>query len=503
MARLDIGAEIVSDAIRNGTHAYRQLGIDLDFTDRSKLDHTYAHIFGDYRVDQYRWVLQYEDRHGLPPTREMFETEYAPGNVMTDIPWDSEHTTEELTDYALRTLRWAVLHEASPIDYLYSYNETTKSRDVPTNGDDALDAAEAHLVAYLEKLQKLRYGASGLTVESMAGVVPEQTRWLWENRLPLGSLSVTAGKPGIGKSQFAAWLSAQVTRGTLPGDLSAPKNVLYVYIEDSLSKTLVPRLMAADADMDRMFRFALKQDPDKTHLPSLASDLEQIELIIRQKEIALVIFDPIVSVVQVDRNKSDEIRPMLQKLAEVAERTNCVIHGLMHFRKQAAEDALTMIGGSGDWGAIIRAALGFVRDNESPDLRTVVSQIKNNLGPMGLESKTFTIQTAQVQGSHEFVITSKLVWGEDSAWSAEEIMSGRNTEKAQSSLDACAEWLREMLSDGPLEKQVIVFQGQTEGYSVRTIERAKRTLPIRNHRQGGSNGTTTWELINDDESEAA
>jgi hypothetical protein len=63
----------------------------------------------------------------------------------------------------------------------------------------------------------------------------------------------TAGREGTGKSSFAIWLTAQVTRGTLPGSLTR-RGVIYIAVEDSWKFTIVPRLMAAGADLHRVYR---------------------------------------------------------------------------------------------------------------------------------------------------------------------------------------------------------------------------------------------------------
>ena len=53
----------------------------------------------------------------------------------------------------------------------------------------------------------------------------------------------TAGREGTGKSSSAIWLTAQVTRGTLPGRLTR-RGVLYVAVEDSWKHAIVRRLIA-------------------------------------------------------------------------------------------------------------------------------------------------------------------------------------------------------------------------------------------------------------------
>ncbi|MGI8311825.1 AAA family ATPase [Saccharopolyspora hattusasensis] len=77
--------------------------------------------------------------------------------------------------------------------------------------------------------------------------------WLWADQVPLGETTLFVGHAGVGKSQGAAWLSAQVTRGMLPGELEGQScPVMYVATEDSWEYTLAPRLLAAGADMDRV-----------------------------------------------------------------------------------------------------------------------------------------------------------------------------------------------------------------------------------------------------------
>jgi hypothetical protein len=42
-------------------------------------------------------------------------------------------------------------------------------------------------------------------------------RWTWQDRVPLGEVTMTPGRGGVGKSTFHAWLIAGLTRGTVPG----------------------------------------------------------------------------------------------------------------------------------------------------------------------------------------------------------------------------------------------------------------------------------------------
>src|SRR5690606_7234492 len=97
-------------------------------------------------------------------------------------------------------------------------------------------------------------------------------------RIAAGSLSIAAGREGTGKSSFGVWLAAHRTRGTLPGSFhGTPRRLFYVALEASWKPTLVPRLMAAGADLSMVGRFEVVSNNDTTMTLSLPSDNEMLE----------------------------------------------------------------------------------------------------------------------------------------------------------------------------------------------------------------------------------
>jgi MoxR-like ATPase len=84
---------------------------------------------------------------------------------------------------------------------------------------------------------------------------PRPVHWLWDLRMALGTICLLAGREGIGKSTIAYALAALITRGKLEGvHFGEPRAVIVAATEDSWQHTIVPRLMAADADLDLVFR---------------------------------------------------------------------------------------------------------------------------------------------------------------------------------------------------------------------------------------------------------
>lgn len=88
-----------------------------------------------------------------------------------------------------------------------------------------------------------------------ASIKPVAIRWLWPGWVARGKLTVLAGAGGSGKTTLAIGLIGTLTSGGRwpDGDICRePGNALIWSSEDDPADTLVPRLMAAGADLSRV-----------------------------------------------------------------------------------------------------------------------------------------------------------------------------------------------------------------------------------------------------------
>ncbi|MFJ8935374.1 AAA family ATPase [Streptomyces sp. NPDC102365] len=341
-----------------------------------------------------------------------------------------------------------------------------------------------------------------------------RVRWLWDTspegvpphshgRIPMHSLTIAAGGPGLGKSQFAIWMAAQITRGTLPGELfGSPRSVIYASTEDSWAYTIAPRLVAAGADMDRVFHIAVHDDETLHARLTLPSDISLLGEACETYSVALLVADPLLSMIddKVDDYRAREVRAALEPLVSMADRYCFTILGLAHFTKSGAADPLSRIAGSGAFGQLVRAAVVFSRieDGEDGEDRRVLSQVKNNLGREGLPSFEYRIQSASVDTPEGPTDTSRFVLGPESLTSVTEQMSnsGRTPEENDATNEA-ASWLRGHLTDhgGTDEMKTIKAVGVKEGYSSSALDRAKRKLKIKTKQTGfGKDNRSFWYL---------
>jgi len=228
--------------------------------------------------------------------------------------------------------------------------------------------------------------ARQLDVIAGNGVQPRAVSWLWDLRVPIGGLSVVAGVPGLGKSQLIVRLAADASRGALDGGMAGiPRNVLIASLEDTLDTVLVPRLIAADADLSRIFFVRCKAEHGGAL--DLGQHLREIETIALQKKVAAVAIDPLVAALgngKIDAHKDQQVRAVLAPTAAMAERLQVAVIGVMHFNKSAV-DALLGVGGSVGFVGAARSVLVFTRkpDDEAgarSDER-VLAHSKSNWGP--------------------------------------------------------------------------------------------------------------------------
>lgn len=138
----------------------------------------------------------------------------------------------------------------------------------------------------------------------------EAVDWLLDCWVPRGSVTLLGGREGIGKSTIAVDWVAQATQGKLT---DAPMTVAYVVTEDSPEHTVVPRLKAAGADLDRvMFLAASVPDPDDPEevyesVLDLPGDFPILRQFIVEHSVGLVVLDAAKSVMSSKLKGNDDL----------------------------------------------------------------------------------------------------------------------------------------------------------------------------------------------------
>ena len=294
----------------------------------------------------------------------------------------------------------------------------------------------------------------------MSEVDTQTVEWLWEPYIPFGKVTIVQGNPGEGKTTFALRLAAACTNRKPFPHMAAhePFNVIYQTAEDGLGDTIKPRLMEAEADLDRV----LVIDESKQGL-SLSD--ERIERAIRQTGARLIILDPIQAYVgeKTDMNKANEICPMFRRLAEIAERTGCAVILIGHLNKAAGGQSAYRGLGSIDFRAAARSVLLIGRVKRDPNVRVIVHD-KSSLAPEGKPIAFCLDPETGFSWIGEYDIT------------ADELLSGAGGNTATKTEQA-ERLILDLLADGKeLASEDIVKAAAEAGISERTVQNAKRNM---------------------------
>lgn len=332
----------------------------------------------------------------------------------------------------------------------------------------------------------------GLLV-SLADVQETRLDWVWPGRIPAGKLTILEGDPGLGKSMLWTRIVADITTGEpLPGDDRArePLNALVICAEDDLGDTIVPRLRAAGADVNRVAALGLQRD-DKGHLIplSIPEDLPRLRKAIRKARAAVVVFDPISAYLSETINSGNDssVRRALTPLGEIAQTTGAAVLMVRHLNKQG--DLKALYRGGGSIAFIGAARSGLVVDRHPEDPRTLVlAQTKANLA-RDIPALTYSVDSWYLDDAIPVV-----TWGEELEMDADALLRKTDGRRDTSGRDAVVAFLRELLSDGPVPATAVRAAAKDAGIAWRSVERYKDEATARTRAKRDDTGKTReWE----------
>ncbi|HVL83595.1 MAG TPA: AAA family ATPase [Pseudonocardia sp.] len=326
--------------------------------------------------------------------------------------------------------------------------------------------------------------ARRLRVTRASAIRARRLTWLWDRRIVLGGLTLLAGREGLGKSTIAVDLTAQVTRGVLDGEFKGePRSVVYVNSEDARDYTIVPRLAAAGADMDRViFVDAVTPAPEGELVESplvLPYDVERLADVVREHAAALVVLDAATSVIdsRLDGDRDRQMRQGLEGIARgIGEATGCGVLGIVHFGKRESADTGKLILGSIAWSQVARSVLAVALDEDSGHL--IVSTTKTNLGA-GAASLSVRIVSADVSTDEGATSVGRVEWLGETDRDARDLLGAGEVDE-RSELDEAKRWLTDYLDghEGSAPAGEVLRDAKKDGIAERTLQRARKRTGV-------------------------
>ena len=317
---------------------------------------------------------------------------------------------------------------------------------------------------------KNRRNEPNLKLINMEQVEIEKIDWLLYPFIPFGKVTIVQGDPGEGKTTMVLQIIAKLTKGeavlpsgsdepALEGKTMAlePVNVIYQTAEDGLGDTIKPRLLSAGADCSRVMVI----DDNDQALTMMDARLE--EAIIKTKA-RLVVLDPIQGFLgaAVDMHRANEIRPLMKRIAVLAEKYHCAIILIGHMNKNSNGKSSYRGLGSIDFQAAARSVLIVGRIKDEPEIR-VVCHVKSSLAP---EGKSIAFRLDKDTG---------FKWIGEYDISADDLLSGENRGQK---IRSAKEFLKEVLASGSVAQTKVAEEAESRGIKKKTLWNAKKELEI-------------------------
>jgi hypothetical protein len=330
---------------------------------------------------------------------------------------------------------------------------------------------------------------SKMVLKRASAITPEVLTWLWPNRIPFGKLTLFAGHPGIGKGMCTMYVAACASTGegwTDQPNTNAPIESLIISSEDSPGDTLIPRLMAAGADMDKIAIFETMKTEKGEKSFGLDVDLPALhDALASNSNIKLVVIDPIMNHLGgLKGNVEQELRAALTPLAKLAEKFSVAVVLVTHFNKSIGQESIQRVGGAMGMVGAVRVAWTFTEDPEDGSRKML--PLKANIAPdtgglvykivskdIEINGQTQQIGHIQFEGHTHSSVNSSL----------------KNTmgNAPKTKLVEAQEWLAEFLSDGVQRSAHEVWlSAQSMGFNKTTLQNAADKI-----------GCTQWHAVDD------
>ena len=339
-----------------------------------------------------------------------------------------------------------------------------------------------------------------LKMTRFADIKSRDLEWLWEDKVPLGMFTLIIGDGGIGKSTIAIDMAGHITTGkpwpTHPSVPCRVGSVMLICGEEAREISLGPKIEAAGVDVHKMFIIddteVVRRDWKtgkmyfdlKTGMPVMDQMIEELP------DLRLVIIDPITSYMgNIDSHDNAQVRGVLDKLSIWAGENNVAVIGISHLNKNTSVKAAYRLLGSVGFGTVARHVLHVERDPNEPDdkNRRVMVQGKSNILPMDTPGIALNMKKMLVGEDDKTTIGEE--WLDEVDQNAEELLA-QIVDGLASTKNKAMDWLKDLLSGGPLLATDIYSAAEEDGFSEKTLKRAKKQLHVHSKKKGVDGG---WE----------
>jgi hypothetical protein len=252
--------------------------------------------------------------------------------------------------------------------------------------------------------------------------------------------------------------------------------------------------MAAGANLQRIHFVKSANKAGKDCVFSLQTDLPLLrDTIIQHSNTKLCITDPVsayLGVGKVDGRSATDVRGVLQPLKDMSEDLRVFSLLIAHFnKKDDVKSALLRVSDSIAYVAAARSVYAVLDDPENKGARLFI-KAKNNLARGDVPALRYSVSLKPVSGLIK--PQPHVVWESHVDITANEAMAAAGGHTGKQEAKA---FLQERLEAGPVKAEDIIEEAKQDGIAKRTLDRAKKELGIKSHKEHGKiDGDWMWGL---------
>lgn len=335
-------------------------------------------------------------------------------------------------------------------------------------------------------IQEASEYTGGPTVTYIDTVDLKEVLWLWQDRVPLGKLTLLAGEAGVGKSLLSLDIAARISTGTAwPDDRGAPDigSTLIFGVEDDTNDTIAVRLAAAGAEPSKI-----------AHVKNVFSMKELIKTVKKELknkgDIRLVILDPISEFMgAADSYKNAEVRQVIAPLVDLAQKHNFAILAITHYAKTERQNASNKIIGSVAFVNVARMVWHVFEDGSR---RLFVFGKGNITGKRS--GLAYTVVETTIEYEDKQLSAVKIKFSPDPVYeTAQEVLTRKY--RKPSRVEIAEDFLESQLVGGPKEHKKIEKLALEQGITKHTLRRARENLNVVIKQEGqGKSRKSMWSL---------
>ena len=329
-----------------------------------------------------------------------------------------------------------------------------------------------------------------LTVKA-SDVEPEELDWLWQHRFLTGPINIIGGDPGLGKSMLLVDMAARASSGRDWPDRSPCKqcSILYSTTEDGIADTVVPRLIAAGADLERVHIVQAIKCRDDSELPLFLNEhmIYLDDMLTEHPEIRILIIDTLQSHIgsAVATNNNCSVRGVMTPLKRLAEKHHVAVLCIEHLTKSkttSGENATYRVQGSIAFAGAARSVWIVAKDQDDDSgKRRYMQASKTNLAPdnsgLGLAYEICGPTGKPYVHWLETDVSTPI----DQLLRIPDGTKGDQSDGGE--LGRCTDWLRSTLTEAIPAKEMEAG-AKSEMFKAATLRRAKEQLGIRSKKHG-------------------